>query len=90
MFAAKIRKERTHGIRSVSHWRWHLDEAFVKVNGIQHYPWCAEDHEGEVLEAFVSKTRDKKAALKSLSKLMRRHGQAEELVTDGFAPMEQR
>ncbi len=42
------------------------------------------DHEGEVLEAFVSKTRDKKAALKFLRKLMKRHGRAEELVTDGL------
>ena len=42
------------------------------------------DHEGEVLEAFVSKTRDKKAALTLLRKLMKRHGRAEELVTDGL------
>jgi putative transposase len=42
------------------------------------------DHEGEVLEAFVSKTRDKKAALKFLKKLMKRHGRSNELVTDGL------
>ena len=67
-----------------SRWRWHLDEVFVKVNGVQHYLWRAVDHEGEVVEAFVSKTRDKKAALKFLRKLMRRHGRAEELVSDGL------
>jgi putative transposase len=42
------------------------------------------DHEGEVLEAFVSTQRDKVAALKFLKKLMKRHGRAHELVTDGL------
>ena len=32
MFAAEIRKRRVEGMRS-SHWRWHLDELFVKING---------------------------------------------------------
>src|SRR3712207_1218484 len=81
MFAAEIRRKRLDGMRA-SRWRWHLDEVFVKVNGVQHYLWRAVDHEGEVLEAFVSKTRDKKAALKFLKKLMKRHGRAEEIVTD--------
>ena len=82
MFAAEIRRKQTQGLRSVSRWRWHLDEVFVKVNGVQHYLWRAVDHEGEALEAFVSKTRDKAAALKFLKKLMKRHGKPEELVTD--------
>jgi putative transposase len=81
MFAAEIRKRRVGQMRT-SRWRWHLDEVFVKVNGVQHYLWRAVDHEGEVLEAFVSKTRDRKAALIFLKKLMKRHGQPEELVTD--------
>jgi putative transposase len=83
MFVAEIRSKRVSQMRS-SRWRWHLDEVFVKVNGVQHYLWRAVDHEGEVLEAFVSKTRDKKAALKFLRKLMRRHGRAEQFVTDGL------
>jgi putative transposase len=81
MFAAEIRRRRVSGMRS-SRWRWHFDEVFVKINGFQHYLWRAVDHEGEVLETFVSKTRDMKAALTFLRKLMKRHGQAEELVTD--------
>jgi putative transposase len=83
MFAAEIRKRRIGQMRT-SRWRWHLDEVFVKINGVQHYLWRAVDHEGEVLEAFVSKTRDKAAALKFLKKLMKRHGRPEELVTDGL------
>ena len=83
LFAAEIRRKRVSGMRT-SRWRWHLDEVFVRINGVQHYLWRAVDHEGEVLEAFVSKTRDKKAALKFLKKLMKRHGRAEELMTDGL------
>ncbi|WP_412174891.1 IS6 family transposase [Actibacterium sp. XHP0104] len=48
----------------------------------RHYLWRAVDHEGEVLESFVTKTRDKKAALKFLKKAMRKHGQPEIIVTD--------
>lgn len=80
-FAAEIRKRRIAGMKS-SEWRWHLDEMFVKINGERHYLWRAVDHEGEVLESFVTKTRDKKAALKFLKKAMRKHGQPEIIVTD--------
>jgi len=81
MFASEIRKRRVEGLRS-SHWRWHLDEVFVKINGEQHYLWRAVDHEGEVLESFVTKRRDKKAALKFLKKSLKRHGSADLIVTD--------
>jgi hypothetical protein len=65
MFAAEIRKRRIEGMSSSS-WRWHLDEVFVKVNGERHYLRRAVDHEDEGLESYVTKTRDKKAALKFL------------------------
>ena len=81
MFASEIRKRRIEGMKS-SRWRWHLDEVFVKINGERHYLWRAVDHEGEVLESYVTKTRDKKAALKFLRKAMRKHGQPETIVTD--------
>jgi putative transposase len=81
MFAAQIRKKRLQAMRS-SRWRWHLDEVFVKINGETHYLWRAVDHEGEVLEFFVTKRRDRKAALRFLKKLMKRHGRVEAVVTD--------
>jgi putative transposase len=59
MFAAAIRKRRLHH-RSFSQWRWHLDEVFVRINGETHYLWRAVDHEGEVLEAFATKRRDRR------------------------------
>uniref|UniRef100_UPI003B5169B7 IS6 family transposase n=1 Tax=Roseovarius indicus TaxID=540747 RepID=UPI003B5169B7 len=82
LFASEIRKARIQRMRSYSNWQWHLDEVFVKINGERHYLWRAVDHEGEVLESFVTKTRDKKAALKFLKKAMRRCGRPEKIVTD--------
>ena len=81
MLASEIRKRRIEGMKS-SKWRWYLDEMFVKIIGEQHYLWRAVDHEGEVLDSFVTKARDKKAALKFLKKAMRKHGCPEVFVTD--------
>jgi len=82
MFAKEIRKKRMYPIPNYSNWKWHLDEVFVKINGETHYLWRAVDHEGEVLEAYVSKHRDRKAALVFLKKTMKRYGQPQEIVTD--------
>jgi putative transposase len=65
-----------------SNWKWHLDEVFVKINGETHYLWRAVDHEGEVLESFATKRRDRKAALKFLRKSMKRYGEPKVIVTD--------
>ena len=82
MFAKEIRKKRIHPVPNYSNWKWHLDEVFVKINGEIHYLWRAVDHEGEVLESFVSRRRDRKAALVFLKKIMKRHGQPRAIVTD--------
>ena len=58
MFAAEIRKQRVDH-RSYSLWRWHLDEVFVRINGETHYLWRAV--EGEVLEVYATKHRDRRA-----------------------------
>jgi putative transposase len=78
-FAGEIRRKRKG---SQSNWRWHIDEVFVKINGELHYLWRAIDHEGEVLECFVSKRRNKAAALKFLKKTMKKHGTPNKIVTD--------
>ncbi len=85
IFASEIRQKRVQQLREFSNWRWQVDEVFVKVIGKKHYLWRAVDHEGEVLEAVVTKRRNKAAALKFLKKLMNRHGQAGAVVTDRFA-----
>ncbi len=82
MFAAEIRRNRIRNMRAYSNWQWHLDEVFVKVNGETRYLWRAVDHEGEVLESFVTKRRDRKAALKFLRKTMKLYGNPHVIVTD--------
>ena len=44
----------------------------------------AVDHEGEVLESFVGKARDKAAALKFIKSMIKRHGRPKTIVTDGL------
>ena len=82
MFAAEIRRKRADRMRAYSNWQWHLDEVFVKINGEMHYLWRAVDHEGEVLESYVTKRRDRRAALKFIRKSMQRYGQPHIIVTD--------
>ncbi|MGB5212666.1 MAG: IS6 family transposase, partial [Anderseniella sp.] len=82
IFAAKIRKRRVQQFPVYSNWQWHLDGMFVRINGEIHYLWRAVDHEGEVLESFVTKRRDRKAALKFFRKSMKRYGQPHVIVTD--------
>jgi putative transposase len=84
MFAAEIRKRRVAHMRVYPQWRWHLDEAFVKVNGKLCYLWRAVDHEGEVLEAVVTAKRDTAAALKLLKRIMKKYGRPRKIVTDGL------
>jgi len=85
LFAGEVRRKRVDHTRAYTHWKWHLDEVYVKINGELHYLWRAVDHEGEVLESFVTKTRDKAAALKFIKKAMKRHGEAKAITTDGVA-----
>ena len=82
MFAAEIRKNRVSQMRAYSNWQGHLDEVFVKISGETHYLWRAVDHEGEVLESYVTKRRDHKAALKFIRKSMKRYGNPAVIVTD--------
>ena len=48
------------------------------------YLWRAVDQKGEFLEAFVTRRRDKVAALTFLRKAMRRYGRPKTIVTDRF------
>lgn len=71
LFSREMKKKAHH---RPSNWRWHIDEVFVKINGEQHYLWRAIDHEGTVLDCYVSKRRNKRAAYKALKKPMSKHG----------------
>jgi putative transposase len=82
MFAVELRRKRVNRMRGRKHWRWHLDEAFEEINGMTHYLWRVVEHEVEVLESVVTKTRDRNAALNLLKKSMKRHGRPENIVPD--------
>ncbi|MEE9590764.1 MAG: IS6 family transposase [Hyphomicrobiaceae bacterium] len=60
--------------------RWHLDELFVSICGRQMYLWRAVDSEGEVLDILVQSRRNRKAALKLMRALLKKHG----FVPDAF------
>jgi putative transposase len=57
---------------------------YVKLNGEMVYPWRAVDHEGEVLESYITRSRDKKAALRFMKKALKRHGSPDKITTDGL------
>ena len=84
LVAGDIRRQRISLMRGFRHWKWHLDEMYVKLNGEMVYLWRAVDHEGEILESYVTKKRDKSAALTFMKKALKRHGQVETIVTDGL------
>jgi putative transposase len=64
MFAAEIRKKWGRLHAQHTHWKWRLNEMYMKINGEMHCLLRAVDHEGEVLESFAAKERDKPAALR--------------------------
>ena len=79
--AANIRRRRERA-DSV----WHLDEMVVRIKGVRMFMWRAVDKEGEVLDMFVQKRRNKTAALKLLRKLLKNQGFGPHaIVTDGLA-----
>jgi putative transposase len=70
------RRPRPHAI-------WHLDEAFIKIDGRLVYLWRAVDAEGEVLDVLVQSKRDKRAALRLMRKLLKKmHTVPDQFVTD--------
>jgi hypothetical protein len=84
MFAGEVRRQRVSRMRGFRHWRWHLDEMFVKLNGEMVYLWRAVDHEGEILESYVTRTRDKAAAFIFMKKALKRHGSPDAITVRVF------
>jgi putative transposase len=60
-----------------------IDEIFVKIQGQRHCLWRAVDQDGEVVDVFLQKWRDGKAAKRFLKRLLRKHkGEPKKIVTD--------
>ena len=51
--------------------KWHLDEVFLTIQGERHYLWRAVDQEGNILDIFVQRHRNKAAAKKFFRKLLK-------------------
>ncbi len=62
--------------------RWFVDETYVKVAGTWRYVYRAVDQNGQVIDAYVSKKRDVKAATRFFSTVIRDHGEPAEVTTD--------
>ena len=73
--AQRLRRQRPHPSD-----RWHLDEMVMRIAGRRMYLWRAVDHEGEILDMLVQRRRNKRAALRLMRKLLRKHGVAPRLV----------
>ena len=84
MFASDIRRQPVNAMRGFRHWRWYLDEMYVKLNGEMVHLWRAVDHEGGILESYITTTRDKGAALTFMKKALKRHGSRKAVTTDGL------
>lgn len=60
--------------------KWHLDEVFLKINGVTHYLWRAVDQNGIVLDILVQPKRDRFAAIRFFRKLLRRTGRRPHVI----------
>ena len=56
----------------------------MNLNGEMVYLWRAVDQEGEILESYITRTRDKEAALTFMKKALKRHGSPEKIITGGL------
>ena len=54
--------------------RWRLDETYIKVSGQWKYFYRAVDKQGNTIDFFLTAKRDKKAALRFLTKAIGRNG----------------
>jgi putative transposase len=62
--------------------KWHLDEMIIKVNGVKFILWRAVDSNGHELDVFLQKRKNKKAAIRFLTRLLEAHLSPRVIVTD--------
>jgi putative transposase len=60
-----------------------IDEVFVRIDGKQHYLWRAVDQDGEVVDVFLQRRRDGRAAKRFFQRLLKAHrNEPRKIVTD--------
>ena len=75
LYAAQLRTKRARvGMK------WHMDEVFLKMNGVQHYLWRAVDQNGAVIDILVQPRRDRWAALRFFRKLLHTARRAQRVI----------
>ncbi len=67
-YGKEIHKRITKYLRSPND-SWRVDETYVKIKGTWHYLYRAVDSNGETIDFYLSKTRDRKAAKKFLKNM---------------------
>lgn len=61
---------------------WRMDETTIKIKGEWHYLYRAVDKEGQTIDFMLLKTRDRKAAEKSLEKAIGSSGLPDKVTID--------
>lgn len=62
--------------------KWHLDEMNIKIAGKKYILWRAVDSQGQELDVFLQTRRNKKAAIRFLSRLLGCYPSPRVLVSD--------
>jgi putative transposase len=62
---------------------WRMDETYIKVKGQWYYLYRTVDKTGQTIDFLLTEQRDERAALRFLTKAIRRHGVPEKVTIDG-------
>ena len=61
----------------------YIDEVFLRIDGVQHYLWRAVDQDGEIVDFFLQRRHDAKAAKRFFRRLLKIHrDEPRKIVTD--------
>ena len=62
---------------------WRLDETYIRVKGEWRYLYRAVDKFSQTIDFLLTEQRDERAAMRFLTKAIRRHGVPETITIDG-------
>jgi putative transposase len=62
---------------------WRMDETYIRVKGEWRYLYRAVDKYGQTIDFLLTEQRDERAAMRFLTKAIRRHGVPETITIDG-------
>jgi transposase-like protein len=62
---------------------WRMDETYIRVKGQWSYLYRAVDKTGQTIDFLLTEHRNEQAAMRFLTKAIRRHGMPETITIDG-------